>query len=85
MLSFEDMTKNDYQIFQGLDVVELECLTPEHGGEDVVRVVDDTQTFNQALLPTRKLSRHQQVLLVAGVKGFLQIAVLRSRKEYSVG
>ena len=79
------MVKNDYQIFQGLDVVELECLTPEHGREDVVRVVDDAQTFDQTLLPARKLSRHQQVLLVARVEGFLQIVVLRSRAEYSVG
>jgi hypothetical protein len=56
--------------------VELEGLLPEHGREDVVWVVDNTEVLDQALLPTRELASHQQVLLVARIKGSLQVGVL---------
>ncbi len=57
--------------------MELEGLFPEHGREDVVRVVDNTEALDQALLPPWELACHQQVLLVARIKGSLQVGVLR--------
>jgi hypothetical protein len=75
-LNYQVGNEKAHQIFNQLDVVKLKLLPPEHGRENVVRVVDDAKPLDQALLPTRKLAGHQKVLLVARIERALQETVL---------
>ena len=57
--------------------MELKGLPPEHGREDVVRVIDHAQSLDQAFLPPGQMSSNQKVVLAARIERSLQVTVGR--------